>query len=622
MPSRTDPGPSPLPARPRVGRLPRPGSRLPTSAAAALTVVATALLSLAACEPASSPTPADTESTLEGVRQTGWRIRADAGASLNGEVGWAAPPNVPAALRVEHPFRVRFALELTDAEPGTHRFRLEYRRNGEAWTELAAEDFPYPERATPPVSIVSPGGYPAHAVTANLLGSSRALFVSGAGIALDTLTAPWPPAGAGLPPGTTGPVHTEFEWPLVVRRFADGAVVNDDGDQFEFRMTDQAGTPIAGATYPAVSVVVPDGLLAGTFVETPERIGPWQSSDGALYFVMEPSESDNVLMVVRSTDGGATWSEVDGANRPVTGDLEGFATAFEGGRIHMLHQTSDAVFYHAFGTSDDPGGSGRWIVRDELVAAPDEPPTQVAALQARSDGTLVGIYGGPRSIHYKIRSTDGRWGTETVLDEGRAILLSGPQSALGNDDVVHLAYTGRAAMEGTIWYRRILPDGSVTQATLLGSGAGVTDEDVGAVAPLVYMPTTNTVVVLYRIDGDLFERRMVDGAPPTAAVLVSERSVVQSAVDSDQVGADAIADGETVHVLFIDEDSGAIFHTVSDRAGFWSEPRLIQGGIRALWVRGNRLTRADGTPVYGFVYDAGSFGGSGMNRYAEIVLGP
>jgi hypothetical protein len=30
----------------------------------------------------------------------------------------------------------------------------------------------------------------------------------------------------------------------------------------------------------------------------------------------------------------------------------------------------------------------------------------------------------------------------------------------------------------------------------------------------------------------------------------------------------------------------------------------------------------EGEPIYGFVYDAGSDGGSGMNRYGAVVLGP
>ena len=31
-------------------------------------------------------------------------------------------------------------------------------------------------------------------------------------------------------------------------------------------------------------------------------------------------------------------------------------------------------------------------------------------------------------------------------------------------------------------------------------------------------------------------------------------------------------------------------------------------------------TRSEGTKVYGYIYDAGSDGGAGMNRFGEIVL--
>ena len=43
--------------------------------------------------------------------------------------------------------------------------------------------------------------------------------------------------------------------------------------------------------------------------------------------------------------------------------------------------------------------------------------------------------------------------------------------------------------------------------------------------------------------------------------------------------------------------------------------------ILGSWIRGNIYTRRDGVRVYGYIYDAGSDGGAGMNRFAEIVLG-
>jgi hypothetical protein len=94
--------------------------------------------------------------------------------------------------------------------------------------------------------------------------------------------------------------------------------------------------------------------------------------------------------------------------------------------------------------------------------------------------------------------------------------------------------------------------------------------------------------------------------------------VVRDAVDSQQPGADAVRDGRTVHVLFIEQSSRGIFST-HDRDGWQASTPRIEG-ILGSWVRGNVYTRRDGAKVYGYIYDAGSDGGAGMNRVGEIVL--
>jgi hypothetical protein len=81
----------------------------------------------------------------------------------------------------------------------------------------------------------------------------------------------------------------------------------------------EAGGALFGAySNPVLRMVIPPGHVGGTFVETPGRIGPWQASNGDLYFIMEPAETDNLFMMIKSTDDGATWREVDGARRPPT----------------------------------------------------------------------------------------------------------------------------------------------------------------------------------------------------------------------------------------------------------------------------------------------------------------
>ena len=543
------------------------------------------------------------------VQQTAFRVRADAEVHLNADTGWSGAINEDVNVAVEQPFRIRFEVEHPVADSA--RFRLQYRRNDEAWTTVPAADFPYPAEATPRVSIVSTDAYADGAATTDLLDGSGAPFRAGAGVSL---------ADSTRPLAADSSTHSEWEWPLVIRRFADGAVTNEDGDTFAFRMTGAKGQPVASDAYPTLTATVPPRLLGGTFVETPGRIGPWEASNGDLYFLMEPAETYNVLMVVKSTDGGRTWHEVDGANRPATGDLEGFASDCHGDTIHMLHQIDEAVLYHAFHTADHPTAPDTWVVRDDTVATPGEPPVQVATLTARSDGSLVAVYGGPQTIRMAVRSADGTWGEETIIDPSAAAPRSGPQAVLGAQDVVHLAYTAR---DGTAWYRRIQPDGTLTPRVAIASDIGTTEADVGSVLPLVVLPETNTVVILYRrADGTLWERRIVEGGAPTAPVQVTERTVVQNAVDSDQVGADAIAVEGTVHLLFIEDGSGHIYHTQSVAGGIWTLATLQVNSVNAQWVRGQPMTRGSGArAMYGFVYDGGSNGGSGLNRYAEVPLG-
>ncbi|MFO7582474.1 sialidase family protein [Guyparkeria sp.] len=475
--------------------------------------------------------------------------------------------------------------------------------DGEAWfRHFAVEGEP----SSPRVSVMASGGYRHGEATTDRLAGSDAPFVGGAGVSFADRT----------PPVSLEPGQSEWEWPLVLRRFADGAVTNRTGDVFAFRMVTQDGQPVAG-DHPEVTLVVPDGHLGGTFVETPGRIGPWQADNGDLYFLMEPAETFNVLMTVKSTDAGRSWQEVDGAHRPTTGDLEGFATTRVGDTIHMVHQTSDDVWYHAFLTSDHPDRPDTWSVQDEWVAAPAEPPTQVADIAVRSDGSIVVVYGGPEKIHYTTRSPAGDWGEETVIDAEAEHGLSGPMLVRGADDVIHLAYT---ANDGTAWYRRLSADGELTSREQLATGLGTDAEDVGSILPLVHLPESNTVSVIYRLDdGTLQERRSIDHGPLSDGVTVTDRAVVQNAVDADQTGADAIVEGESVHVLFIDEATRQLYYTRRDPGGAWSSPVRQTEGVNAQWVRGSRLIH-DGRAVYGYVVDAGSDGGSGRNRYAAIAL--
>jgi hypothetical protein len=595
----------------------------------------------------------DAPEQLSPLQSTTFRVRGSIDGPVNEDIGWAAPAGEATVVTANQPFRIRFEVE---APAGTEdslptSFTLQARRNGGTWQTLSLRDFPYPDEiSTPRVSLVRLVEWGTGVPTDDLLTASVLPFTPGEGVSdtlrmdaedealeSDNAAAPWPDVSRVTVDGASrakASVHGEWEWPVVIRRWADGAVTNEDGDTFDFRMLDGAGRPVAGGGTARVTLRIPEGLLGGTFAETPGVLGPWQGEGGTLYFPMEPAETYNMLMMVASTDHGASWTEVDGANRPITDDLEGFATAWHDGVVYLLHQISRSTYLHAFDTratpaeaTEDPGAagvaSGRWVIRDELVSEHSKPPVQVASLVARSDGSLVAVYGDSLGLRSRVRNSEGGWEPEGTVEVADGALASGVMTVGLADDVIHMAYTATSAdwSARSVQHRTLTPLEGRTDATRLGEGLGTAEEEIGALLPLGWVPASNAVVVAWRhADGTLWERRILADGSVSAPVRITTRPVVQSAADSDQVGADLVVHDGAVHVVFIDGETRDLWHTSSPAPGDWTPARPVVEGIDAQWVRGRVVLDASGSPVYGLVYDAGSNGGSGMNRYGVIDL--
>lgn len=560
-----------------------------------------ALITLPAVLP-SAPDPAASPD-----RVTAFRLRSDFLADLEDDSGWAAPPDTPATLQADQPFRLRFEIESLPGAGHRRQFSLQYRWNEGPWTYAEAQDFPLPASATPIAGIVSCPAYAFGALAGDLLSASPAPAYPGTGIALAPTTPAWSQPASS----------TEFEWALVVRRYADGPLFAQAGDTFAFRLVDALGTPLSGP-YPVLTLAVPPGHLGGTFVETPARIGPYEAADGTLAFLMEPAETDNRFMVVQSRDHGLSWSEADGPHRPAANDLEGVASLLLGDTIHILHQTSRIVYYHSFRTADHPTHPSTWWTDSAILARHPKPPAQVAALTARPDGSLVGAFAGATTIHLLTRSPSGQWSQPQPVDLATPHIVSSPQLLALPDGRVLLACADSA---GSAWFRFLLPGGSLSPATLLDSGLGTSDADRIPLLTPVYLPGSGDVVVLYRkADGFLWERRVSPAGRLSEPFRATPTPVVTDAVDSQQPGADLLAHGDTLHLLFITADTREIFHTRSTQPGQWTEPARVISGIQGSWVRGGLLRHHPQSPAYGFVYDAGSRGGSGLNRFACIPL--
>lgn len=191
-----------------------------------------------------------------------------------------------------------------------------------------------------------------------------------------------------------------------MRRYADEAVTNETSDTFELRMIDATGSPVGPTRNPVLRLEVQSRHLGGTFVETPGRIGPWQTSNGDLYFIMEPAETSNLFMMIKSSDQGLTWREVDGADRPPTRDLESVDSRLSGDTVHIVHQVTRSTRYHSCRTFDHPTYPDTWATRGELAASATS-VAQAATLVVRSDGIMVAFYVGQTKVHYSTRSPAG-----------------------------------------------------------------------------------------------------------------------------------------------------------------------------------------------------------------------
>jgi len=544
------------------------------------------------------------------LAEPAFRVRADLAAPLNADQGWAAPINESATVPADAPFRVRFELERSVLPAGAKGIILQYRHNDEEdWVEVGAFDFPYPkgeEPRSPRVSVVSTSAYAHGEPAEDLLDGSAAKFAGGAGINLAAQAPAWFAGSGG---------HFEFEWPVVIRFYADGPVTNADGDRFELRMADGDGQPLAGQRVATVFLEIPDGHLGGTFIETPGRIGPLRANNGDLYFMMEPAESENVFMMVKSTDDGRSWHEVDDGNRPATGDLESVDARLVGDTIHIVHQITEALVYHAFHTSDHPSSPDTWAVVDE-VGATEESVAQAASMVMRADGSLVVFYVGP-TLYYSVRDPQGNWSAAQLVDSAESLLLAGPQAVIDSDGVVHLAYY-RA--DGTVWYRQFARDDTFTPAQRLAAGIGKAEDAYGSVLPLVLLPDGGAVAVIYQKEsGVLWERRISAKGELTAPRAVTDRPVVRQAADSQQPAADVVAVGEQLHVIFSADDDRLLYHTHDSGEGWQPASRLVDD-VQIDWVRGAAHQQSDGRWRYQFVYDAGSGGGAGMNRFGELVI--
>lgn len=557
------------------------------------------------------------------LAQPHFRIRSDDSQTLNADAGWKAAIDTNATMDAGKAFRIRFEVE-SNGGSFTDTFKLQFRKNSGTWADCVVTG----GTSTPGVLIIQSDLFAENDATTNLLSGSSATFEAGEG--KETLT---------TLSHTLNNEHTEFEWGIMLMGLYDARARNANGDTYEFRIVGVTNGVFGGTyTNPTITVNMPAGYIGGTSPETQGRTLHVDSNKN-LYYITEPAESGGLFCIIKSSDGGDSWTVMDAAGSPTETDLESVDASYDSSLhcLHIIHKgsgTSDVV-YHRYHTSDHPTTPDDFNIIDEVIAASIGQTDQSCAIQHRSDGTIVAFYrktnGAAENMMYKIRSSGGTWGSELTIDAEASQVFGHICVVKGASDKIHIFYNNWTAGIG---YHRSLSSGDSLSArevfnSDLDTGSS-SEKNVGQ--PVYWDSSGNENIMCYFRRGTTGRLNTImvvnDGTPGTLRE-VSTTIMEISEAGSKQPLARIAQDGLDTYSLSVHTSDFDLFRNKSTDGGVWGTETAQLTNVEIDFVNAIVFTHSSGNggaKVLGyFVEDSTTlvdgFTGGGWYKEYEIAAG-
>jgi len=563
-------------------------------------------------------TPAIT--TLLEYSQPNFRIRSDDSVGINVDSGWAAAEDTNAVIDAGTIFRIRFTI---NGGGGTGIFKLQYNHESAGWNDL---DYDGNNTAGP--AMVKPSRqYVDGAVVTQLLSNGAASgWLNGEGDSAVVATS------GNLATVSIDDEYTEVEFCLMIQKFFYQAGMVVDADTIEFRVVESDGTTFTGAyTNPTITVNIPDYYIGGTFAESPGRVGPFSDGNNNLYLLMESDENSAMVMMLKSTDDGVSWFEVDGAGRPSSDDMEGMDVAQVGTVLHMAHHNgSDDVVYHTFNTSDAGADPDTWVITDEAVSGSIDVLDQFTSIAVRNDTVVIFYNDAGSNVSYNIRSSGGSWGTPADLDDTNNNSYYQPFCVKEIDtDHIHVFYKDETST--TLFHRRLQENDTLDSRESVDTDIGdSTSNRYPICEPIAWKDgSVEKVMVVYAEDtnGYLMSRSWDDNV-----IDVGGRKALgtTSLVDRDggngrMPNATLTVDGTDIYCFWVYYSTREDVHYgLNENDGVWGSPieEITDGGYFRN-VRARVITHS--SKVVGYLYedieaDNDLDGYTGHIWYSELAL--
>ncbi len=368
----------------------------------------------------------------------------------------------------------------------------------------------------------------------------------------------------------------------------------------------------SGSTGPAdcPETILP-GSIDGVEPESHSHHPPIIDGNGNLYRIVEsPQDDGNEPKMMKSDDGGATWAEVDGGNRPDASDLEGTYQLQVGTRVFFTVTRGSDVWFFAFDTSDGDNPD-TWLPTEQVDEdLSNGSVVQFSSLAQLQDGSFWLAYSdtlvsGRQQIALRPRDPAGVYGAKISVDVDSGS-WTGPRLVSGSDDTTHLFY--KDDLDHHVYWRTIAPDGELSRATQVDAD-GSSQEPIPHTHPVVFEVDGQEVIAFAMANGDdqLAAVTIVDGALEPEETL-SDDPVLQNPpvlLNEGAVAHVALA-GTTVHAVWTDDATGAVLHRSKAASQPWSEVATLWSmpDANASWLYCTVLTNF-GCPRLGCTLDVG-----------------
>lgn len=549
------------------------------------------------------------------IQQSHFRIRNIGGLqTINQDSDWAADLDTDATLDAVVKdggclFGLRFELEEIAAASTTITPKLQYRRNSGTWTDCedrsSVDDYELPQNNTGVwgAVVVNKSTISDGAATTNILSGSSKTFVAGTG--------EWDATGAST---TLNDEHTEIEWRVLIRNLHSSPTAKTvwvDGDEFEFRVVESDDT-LLGGTYviPTITLNIPTGYIGGTVQETSGENWFVQTSAGTLYMPVEAAEVTPSIMMMKSTDGGDSWSAVDTATTVGT-DMESASLVYDDTNkiVHMVHVTG-TVEYYQFATEDyaTVPSQDTWLTgRFSQLNASMDSTNQSCSLVLRGTN-LYAFYpdlNTTEQIYYNKKAdlTTGSWSGETSIDTtGGTTDFTGVSAVLGpNSSDIHIFYTDFSNLNlhhRTLSSSDVLGTIHTCESDMPGSNAtqhGMTNAICwynGSVekAMIGYIDDTNNYLYTVIVEED--------GTPDTRQLASNSVAVTTNpvALNSRQPAASLGHDttDDKTYVLYADETTEDLWLATNTDGAGWTGHTEQQDAVMVHQIRAQVFTHASG----------------------------